>query len=98
MSIPVIVVRKKQPPLGYQQITDLSSAVGLEPRGAIVALIQTEVSPVRWRDDGTDPTALVGMLLPVGDTLEYRGDMNAIRFIQTAGGAILDATFYGPEA
>ena len=57
---------------GYQQITDLSSSVGLTvptvtPEGLngkpVFALIIAEGAPIRWRDDGTAPTASVGMPL-----------------------------------
>ncbi len=55
-------------PLGYDQITGLSGAVGLPnvPDGAVMALISCGVAPVRWRDDGVLPTASVGMPLLVG--------------------------------
>ncbi len=44
-------------PKGYQQITDLSSAVSLTvPNGANYAIIEAETQSVRWRDDGTAPT------------------------------------------
>jgi hypothetical protein len=83
--------------LGYQQITDLSSAVGFTsvPSGAAYVRIQAEDRDVRWRDDGTSPTASVGMLLYEGALIEYEGDFSAIEFIEAAASAILNATFYG---
>jgi hypothetical protein len=89
--------------LGYQQITSLSSAVGLtvpavDANGLSVkpaiAIITPEVSGVRWRDDGTDPTATVGMPLAAGVTLQYDGDLKKIRFIQQTAGAILNVSYY----
>jgi hypothetical protein len=77
--------------LGYQQITDLSSAVGLTvptlaPDGSnqkpTFALIICETQGVRWRDDSTAPTASVGMPLAAGVPLQYDGDLNKIKFIQ----------------
>lgn len=82
---------------GYRQITNLSSAVGVGaiPPGTQVALITPEEADVRWRDDGTDPTASIGMLLTVGQTLTYNGPIEKIRFIQADSGAILNITTYG---
>lgn len=83
-------------PLGYQQITSLSSATGLTvPRGAIVALIQPETQAVRWRDDGTNPTASVGMPLAAGETLPYTGYLETIKFIQQTASATLNISYYG---
>jgi hypothetical protein len=81
--------------LGYQQITDLSSAVGLTiPSGATLALIVPETQNVRWRDDGTNPTASVGMPIFVGASLSYDGDLNRIKFIQEAASAKLNISYY----
>ena len=81
--------------LGYQQITSLSSATGLTvPQGATLALIVPETQNVRWRDDGTDPTASVGMPIFVGASLSYDGDFNKIRFIQETASAKLNISYY----
>lgn len=83
-------------PLGYQQITSLSSSTALTvPRGAIVALIQPETQAVRWRDDGTAPTASVGMPLAVGETLPYTGYLENLRFIEQVASAKLNIAYYG---
>lgn len=89
--------------LGYQQITSLGSAAsltvpmkdvnGLNCRPAI-ALITPEAQAVRWRDDGVAPTATVGMPLAVGITLQYDGDLTKIQFIEQAGGAKLNISYY----
>lgn len=81
---------------GYQQITSLSSAVGLDiPVGAIMALLQAETQDVRWRDDGTDPTGSVGMVLKAGDPpFVYMGDLAAITFIEATASAKLNVTYY----
>lgn len=94
------------PPKGYAQYTNLASAISLNSTpatgsildnvdGAIYALIQAEGQDVRWRPDGTNPTASVGMLLKVNSTLEYTYDLSRMRFIQAAGGAILNVTYFG---
>lgn len=89
--------------MGYQQITDLSSAVGLTvpvrtPDGmtskANFALIICETQNVRWRDDGISPEAGVGMLLVAGTPLQYDGDLNKIKFIETTGSAKLNISYY----
>lgn len=90
--------------LGYQQITSLSSATGLtvptvDPvTGSNVkanfALITPEGQAVRWRDDGTAPSAAVGMPLAVGVTLQYDGDLSRIKFFEQVGGAKLNISYY----
>jgi len=81
--------------LGYQQITSLSSAAGLTiPQGATLALIVPETQNVRWRDDGTDPTASVGMPIFVGASLSYDGDLNRIKFIETTASSKLNISYY----
>jgi hypothetical protein len=80
---------------GYQQIASLAAAQTLTaPAGATFALVACEGQAVRWRDDGTAPTAAVGMELWVGQTLIYDGPLAAISFIQEAAGAKLNVAFY----
>ena len=82
-------------PVGYQQITSLSAAVGLTvPAGARSAVIAAETQAVRWRDDGTNPSATVGMPLPVATLLEYSGDLAAIKFFEQAASAKLNVSYY----
>lgn len=81
--------------LGYQQITSLSAAAGLTiPTGATMALIIPETQAVRWRDDGTAPTASVGMPVAVGESLNYDGDLSRIRFIEQTASAKLNISYY----
>ena len=89
--------------LGYQQITSMSSAGGLtvpaldkngNKQQPTFALIVCEGQAVRWRDDGTAPTASVGMPLAVGVPLQYDGDLNKIQFIEQTGGAKLNISYY----
>jgi len=83
--------------LGYVQITDLSTAQPLTiPPGCTLVLVTPEVAAVRWRDDGTAPTATVGYPLAVGGELQYSATrMEALRFIQQTAGAIINVAFYG---
>jgi len=81
--------------LGYQQITDASTAVGLTvPTGANFAMIICEAQAVRWRDDGVNPTTTVGMPLSTGVGFRYDGDLNRIRFIAAVAGAIINISYY----
>ncbi len=85
-------------PAGFQQITDLSAAVSLTvpatkptPR---IAVIQAVTQNVRWRDDGTDASATVGMQLAAGNDILYTGDLSAISFFEETGTAELNVTYY----
>jgi hypothetical protein len=82
--------------LGYQQITDLSSAVALTvPVGARIALVQAESADVRFRDDGTNPSATVGMTLKAGDPpFVYDGDLSKVKFILVSGTPKLNVSYY----
>lgn len=82
---------------GYQRITDLSAATALTlpTGGPKLALIQAEVAPIRWRDDGTNPTASTGMRIEIGQELRYDADLTRIRLIQESAGAIASVSYYG---
>ena len=82
--------------LGCQQITSLSAAAPFAsiPTGAKLATVTPEVQPVRYRDDGTAPTASIGPLLYPGLVWSYSGPLASIQFIQTAASATIDVCFY----
>lgn len=82
-------------PVGDQQITSLSVPTALTaPAVAAYAWIQAESQDIRWRDSGSAPTASVGNLLRAGETLEYDGDLSAIRLIEVVAGAKANVTYY----
>lgn len=84
--------------LGFEQNTSLSSATGLAsiPAGADLALLQVTGQNVRWRDDGTNPTATIGMVLTAaGDPYPYSGDLTKIKFIEVSASAVLNVTYFG---
>lgn len=83
--------------LGYQQLTSLSAATALTvPAGTILALCTPETQAVRWRDDGTSPTASIGQPLPVGAELRYdAGGLALIKFIEQVASAKLNVVYYG---
>lgn len=81
---------------GYQQITSLSAAVGLTvPENTTFAMIGVESQAVRYRADGTDPTASVGKQLAVGQEIKYTGNLKAVKFIEVAASAKLNVSYYG---
>lgn len=81
-------------PTGFVQITSMSTATGLTcPGGADTAVIEaTSTAIVFWRDDGTAPSASVGMQLNptpatgAQPTMVYQGNLSAIQFISATGG------------
>lgn len=89
-----MAVKEKTTNVGFQQIAVLTTAQSLTvPRDARAALIQTETQPVRWRDDGTNPTAAIGMRLIVGETLYYDGELSKLRVIEEAASAKINITY-----
>lgn len=83
--------------LGYQQITSLSASTALTiPTGAdpSFCIVVAQTQGVRWRDDGTAPTASIGMPLAVGQALQYDGDLRKIRFIEQTASAALNISYY----
>lgn len=88
-------------PKGYSKITSLNTAktlgggsLGAVPAGAKYALIKTETQAVRWRDDGTNPTATDGMLIDVGDEFWYTGQLRSLSLLETAASATVHVAFY----
>lgn len=92
---PVTVLNATDSPSkGFEQVTSMATATSLTaPAVATSATIQAETQDIRWRDDGTDPTATVGMLLAAGESMHYQGDLEALRLIETAASASLNVTY-----
>lgn len=81
--------------MGYQQVATVTTAQRLSvPAGATMAIIQCEGQAVRWRDDGTAPTAAIGMRLVPGQNLEYDGDLQRVTVIEETAGAKINISFY----
>lgn len=85
-------------PLGYQQITVSTSALPLTvPAGAQRAVVVVEAQPLRYRDDGTAPTASVGMLCVAATRfdIESREALLAFRAIRSGGtDSVLSVSYY----
>ncbi len=89
---------------GYCQMTTaLSSAVtvatancssGSVPVRVALMSVCVTVAAIRYRDDGTAPTASVGMPVGAGTCINYSGDPRALQIIQQASGAVVDILFY----
>lgn len=86
-----------RPALGYQQITSLSASTALDiPAGTALILVTPQTQAVRWRDDGTAPTATVGYPLAAGSELRYDArSMAALRFIEQTASAAINVVYYG---
>jgi hypothetical protein len=83
-------------PLGYQNIpaATLAAATPLTPpAGATWALVSPSVAAVSWRDDGTAPTATIGMPIAVGQMVTL-ANLATIKFIAAAAGAVLNVSYY----
>jgi hypothetical protein len=93
--------RRTSKACGFQQLATLTASIGLTvpttPDGtkANACIIVATGQNVRWRDDGTAPTATVGMLLKTTDApFYYDGDLLAIRFIESAASGVLNVCYY----
>jgi hypothetical protein len=96
VSSPVLPLQ----PLGYCQLTTLDSATNFSacsggvPAGANVAWISVGSQAIRYRDDGTSPTASVGFPIAAGGTLFYVGTPRLIQLIEQKASATVDVLFY----
>lgn len=84
-------------PLGFQQLTNVTNAAAVSltpPAGALVARIVPD-GAIRWRDDGTAPTAAVGMPVTADDEFEYSGNLAAIKFIAQSATTNVNVSHYG---
>ena len=85
--------------LGYCQLTSVSAATPIStcpiPSNATFVNVIIEGQTVRYRTDGVNPTASVGMLLDIGaDKVFSVTALKNIKFIETAPTATVDLEFY----
>lgn len=86
--------------LEYRQISvsDVKVEVIDEvPKGTQMALIKIENAGVRYRDDGQDPTPVMGMPLDDGESMVYDASMQSLRFIAMSSASVINITFYGDD-
>src|SRR5436309_15077995 len=74
----------------FEQVTVAGASIGFTAAtlaNAKMATVNVEGAQIRYRIDGTAPTATVGAILEAGDELIVWGsmDIGAIRFIRTGG-------------
>lgn len=83
-------------PVGtYQQMAvTVAANLASVPAGATYAVISVEGNAIRYRDDGTDPTATVGMPVAVGGTVTYDGALARLRLVAQAGTATVNVSYY----
>lgn len=93
--------------IGFENLAVSTAAVALSGvSGKLPAHIRIHVgnNPIRWRADGTNPTATVGEFVDAGGYIEfmdpggdYRGIIAKARFIRdttAAGNASLGVSYY----
>lgn len=87
-------------PKGYQQLTVADEAIGLTvPAGATRAVIKVIAQPVRFRNDGTNPTTTVGYPLVATEVIELTSQgLSEAKFIRSTGSsATLEVLYYGSQ-
>ena len=98
---PVYTKNAQLTPLGVYQyslsgtaVTVATMAGGSIPAGAVYAIVTPETNAVRWRDDGTAPTASVGFPLAVAQNVTLSElQMGSVQFIAQTGTATVDIWF-----
>lgn len=85
--------------LGYQQLTVDGTARSFTlPAGRTVrlAVAVVETNPIRYRDDGTAPTASVGTPVDPKNTIYIcSGSVASFQAIRTGSSAVLNIHYYG---
>jgi hypothetical protein len=92
---------------GYESVTVADTAIGITAALLLPstghkqtnAWITVEGAPIRFRIDGTDPTAVEGHLVDTGEQIEVTGYRNLQRFraIRTAAFATVIRVTVGRE-
>lgn len=83
-------------PKGYVKSASFNTAAGLPsmPTATTAALIIVEGQTMRWRDDGTAPTATDGMLMNVGIEYMFVGNLQRLQFIETTATSTMHVSYY----
>lgn len=91
-------------PMGYEQITVSSTAVGftaaaIQPAGARpadMAVVSVATNAIRSRDDGLNPSATVGFPFAASSTFTVCGaaTIQRVKFIRQSADATLDVSYY----
>lgn len=82
-------------PAGYEQkVTFNGAAEKIKISQPDYVLLTAEAGNIRWRDDGVDPTILIGTPLLAGTDFWYTGDVKTLRVIGVDAAAILNVNGY----
>lgn len=88
-----------RPVAGHEQITVSSTAVALTvPTTPTVrfAVVSIQSNPIRTRDDGTNPTATVGLLWQSNEKIIVcQSSLSAFRMIRQSSDATVDVSYFG---
>lgn len=77
--------------VNFQAAWEAANPTSLLAAGQYMFLFQCENTMIRWRDDGVNPTTLIGMPLGVNSQLIYTGRIpQNLRFIGSAAGGTLN--------
>lgn len=83
---------------GDQQVTSLSAAASFTPPALTTfCVLIPEAAALRFRADGTSPTASVGTPMAVGQPFTFRmsiANLTALKFIQQTSGGILNISCF----
>ena len=85
-------------PLGYCQLsvstaTAVSTCTGGIPAGTLKTQICSSTA-IRYRDDGTSPTASIGMPAQALSCFAYDGTISTVQIIPQSGTSVVDISFY----
>lgn len=81
---------------GVKSLADTPATGAKAPDGAYAFTMTVEVQNIRWRGDGTNPTAAIGILQkPTDPPLQYDGDIDKFRWIEAVAGAIINVQYFG---
>jgi len=94
---------RMRPVAPTQQLTVSNTAVGLSVPSITgagqqvrMAVVMVTGNSIRYRDDGTNPTASVGILIqPNTPIIVCQSSLAVIKFIRETSDAILDIAYYG---
>ena len=87
-----------QDTIAFEALAVAGTAVGFTAatfEGAYIAIARVEGAQMRYRTDGPDPTASVGMVADPGDGIHIAGsrDLQAIKFIATGAAGTVNVEF-----
>lgn len=83
-------------PLGYEQLTGLSTAkspASIPARAALV-VIQVDDQDVRFTDDSSTPTASLGIKIAADGVFIYTGVPSSLKFIEVTASAKINLSYY----